>query len=348
MTSPRASIVIVNYNGGRHLDECLSAIFRHSALPLEVIVVDNASTDRSVTSLTTRYPQVRLLESETNEGYARAVNAGARLARGEYLIILNMDVIAGPSWLEPLIDFLAEQPEAGAAAPLIMLYDRPGWINAVGQSVHVSGLGFNRKLDRPVAEADPAPVRVSGLQGGAFAMRTETFHEVGGMNEAYFLYHEDVELSLRLSLAGYQIYAIPDSVVHHKYVLHMTPEKLHWLERHRWLTILGTYRLGTLAVLAPVLLLTEGMMAAYCLMRGRPFVQAKLGAAKWVLSHRAEVQQSRRKTQAVRRVSDWQVLSGLSWWYNHDQFLTLARQKGGWLYEAVSGLFARRAHDRVA
>jgi hypothetical protein len=89
-------------------------------------------------------------------------------------------------------------------------------------------------------------------------------------------------------------------------------------------------------------------MAAYCIIRGKSFMQAKVGAIRWVLSHREEVQQSRHRAQALRQVSDWQVLSGLSWWYNHEQFLTLARQKGGWLYEAVSGLFARRAHDRVA
>lgn len=348
MNSPTVSIVIVNYNGGLLLQECLTAVFNNSDVDFEVIIVDNASTDGSVNDLRQNYPQVRLVQSNTNLGYAKGVNLGVSHAHGLYLVILNMDVIVRRNWLSPLINFLKDYPKVGAVAPCIMLYGHPGRINALGQNIHVTGLGFNRKLNYPVEMVDPGPIQVSGLHGGTFAMRVETFHQLRGMNEIYFMYHEDVEISLRLTLAGYRIYTVPASVVYHKYALHMTPEKLHWLERHRWLTILATYRTSTLLMLVPFLLLTEILMAVYCLSRGISFVKAKQQAMSWVFSHWSELRESRRKSQTIRRVSDWQIMSSLRWSYDYGQFLTLTRQRGGWLYEVVSSMFARWAHDRAS
>ncbi len=348
MAAPVVSVVVVNYNGGRHLNECLTALYENSDVPFEAIVVDNASTDGSIAGLVERYAGLRLIANPENVGYSRGVNLGLAEARGEYLVVLNMDIIVGQNWLSPLVDFLEAHPQAGAAAPRIMLYERPDVINALGQNVHVTGLGFNRRLNWPEDQVDRAPVQVGGVQGGAFAVRTDVFRALGGMNEAYFLYHEDVEISLRLGLAGYAIFAVPNSVVYHKYDLHMTPEKLHWLERHRWVTVLSTYRTGTLIALAPVLLVTEAMMAGYCMTRGLPYVRAKIKAMRWVRQNRDVVQQCRQEMQALRRVTDRALLSQLRWMYDWDQFMVLARQKGGWLYEAVSGLFARRTHDRAA
>ena len=348
MSNPIVSVVVVNYNGGQHLLECLSALYLNSDLASEIILVDNASTDGSVIDALDRYPEVRVLANSTNQGYARGINAGVRSARGAFVAILNMDVVVEKNWLSPLIEFLRDEPNVGAVTPRIMLYEQPQRINAIGQNIHVTGLGFNRKLGCPSDKADLEPVRVSGLQGGAFALRTETFRLLGGMNEIFFLYHEDVELSLRLTLAGLSIYAIPESVVRHKYSLRMTPEKLNWLERHRWLSILATYRLSTFLGLSPLLLLTETLMAGYCLLRGPSFVNAKARSVHWVLSHRAELKASRQRAQSVRRVSDWSLLRDLRWSYDWDQFLTLARQPGGWIREALPRLLARRAHDRVA
>ena len=348
MEKPTASIVIVNYNGGQHLGECLAAVHEKSDVAFEVIVVDNASTDGSASDLSARYPSLKLIASDVNAGYARGINAGLGQARGDFIVILNMDIVVEHGWLSPLIEFLKEHPDAGAVAPCMMLYEDPEKINALGQNVHVTGLGFNRKLNWPSQVVDPTPVRVSGVQGGAFALRTDEFRQLGGMNEHYFLYHEDVEISFRLALAGYRIFTVPAAVVRHKYVLHMTPEKLHWLERHRWLTVLGTYHAMTILLLTPFLFLTEALMAIYCLSRGRAFIKAKAQAIHWVLSNLTELNVSRRKIQAVRRVSDRQLLLSLHWRYNWDQFLSLAQQRGGWLRETVSGVFARRAHDRAA
>jgi GT2 family glycosyltransferase len=348
MTESLTSIIIINYNGQEHIDECLYAIYHNTNLPVEVIVVDNASIDGSINLLKSNNPGVKLITNETNKGYAQGINQGLCKASGAYFVVLNMDVIVEQNWLAPLISFLESHPEAGAATPCIMLYGQQHRINALGQNVHVTGLGFNRKLNYPVDTIDREPVRVSGLHGSAFIVRTEQFRQLGGMNENYFLYHEDVEISLRLALAGYSIYAVPESIVRHKYLLHMTPQKLQWLERHRWVSILSTYRITTIFVLLPFLLFTEFLMVVYCLIRGLSFFKAKLRAIGWVLSHLSVIKGSRRKMQSVRRLADKQLLSILCWSYHWDQFSVLARQRGGWLYEAMSSLLTRRSHDRAA
>ena len=89
-------------------------------------------------------------------------------------------------------------------------------------------------------------------------------------------------------------------------------------------------------------------MLGYCLIQGFAYLKAKAQAIHWVVDHWRDIKESRRRVQSVRRVSDQQVLSTLRWWYDWDQFAVLARQRGGWLYEVVSGLFAWRAHDRTA
>jgi GT2 family glycosyltransferase len=348
MTNPLLSIVIVNYNGAHHLEECVHALLENTGVSFEIIIVDNASVDGSAAALIGRHLNVRIIESATNIGYSRGVNLGVQSARGAYLAIMNMDVVVARNWITPLIGFLEKHPDVGAVAPRIMLYESRDRINALGQNVHVTGLGFNRKLNWPDKAIDSTPVQVSGLHGSAFVLRTGLFRQLGGMNEAYFMYHEDVEISLRLHLNGQKIYAVPDSIVYHKYVLHMTPEKLHWLERHRWLTILSTYQLTTLLLLAPFFLFTEALMTIYCLSRGRSFVKAKARTVKWLLSHWSEVEGSRSRVQAVRSVSDWQVISRLRWQYDQDQLLTLTRQKGGWFYEVMSDLFSRWAPHRDA
>lgn len=348
MEKPEVSIVIVNYNGGGFLEECLEALIDRTKVTIEIIVVDNASTDHSADHLEERYPSVKLLRNNTNIGYSRAINRGAESARGKFLAILNMDIVVQNGWLAPLVLFLDNHPTAAIAAPCILLYDRPDQINAAGQNLHVTGLGFNRKLNTPADAIESEPVRVSGTQGGAFLMPARLFHELGGMNEDYFLYHEDVELSLRVNIAGYDIFVIPEAIVYHKYDLHMTPAKLHWLERHRWLTLLSIYRPRTLVALSPILLVTEFLMIGYCLTRGLSFIKAKYRAVIWVFQHPEIVRRSQFRVQSLRKISDRSLISKLRWAYDWDQFIILAKQKGNWIREIMSGLLPRRSHDRIA
>ena len=294
-------------------------------------MVDNASSDgsdRIAEAAAERHDSVRLLRSPTNRGYAGAVNLALAEAKGTYVAVLNMDVLVSPGWLDPLISCLEANPGAGAACPLILLESDPGRINAAGQNVHVTGLGFNRWLEEPRERAGAEPLRVSGLHGAAFLMRRDLLQSIGGWYEGGFLYHEDVELSWLLRLAGRQIYCVPASTVSHDYRLTMFPHKLFLLERNRWSMLLANTRGATRLALSPLLALGELMMWGYCLLRGVSFLRAKLDSYRWISGNRERIRERRRFVESLRRRSDWAVVRGLHWGYPVDQFVTLGRERG--------------------
>jgi hypothetical protein len=294
-------------------------------------VVDNASSDGSASiaeAAAERHDSVRLLRSPTNRGYAGGVNLALAEARGTYVAVLNMDVVVSPGWLDPLVSFLEASPRAGAACPLILLDSDPGRINAAGQNVNVTGLGFNRWLEQPRERAGTEPFRVSGLHGAAFLIRRELLKAIGGWNESGFLYHEDVELSWLLAVAGSEIHCVPASTVRHDYHLTMFPHKLFLLERNRWSMLLADMRGPTRIALSPLLALSELMMWGYCLIRGPAFLRAKLDSYRWISTHRGRIRERRKFIESVRRRSDWGVLRRMNWGYPLDQFATLGRERG--------------------
>ncbi|MFL5906158.1 MAG: glycosyltransferase family 2 protein [Solirubrobacterales bacterium] len=329
---PLVSVVVVNYNGAGALEGCLDALLADTGEESsEVLVVDNASSDgsdRVAERAAEGNGSVRLLRSPTNRGYAGAVNLALPEARGKYVAVLNMDVVIDRGWLAPLVELLETNPDAGVACPLILLASDPDRINAAGQNVNVTGLGFNRWLGKPRGLAGEAPFPVSGLHGAAFLVRRNLLEHLGGWDESGFLYHEDVQLSWLLRLAGREIHCVPAATVRHDYHLTMFPHKLFLLERNRGAMLLADLRLHTRLALSPLLLLSELMLWGYCLFRGPRFLRAKLDSYRWIARNRERIRERRRFVESVRQRSDWGVLRGLRWGYPVDQFVTLGRERG--------------------
>jgi GT2 family glycosyltransferase len=295
------------------------------------LVIDNASSDESAAiaeRMADQHDSVRLIRSPTNRGYAGAVNLALPEAHGEYLAVLNMDVVVSPGWLAPLVSFLEATPDAGVACPLILLESDPGRINAAGQNLNKTGLGFNRWLGKPRERAGEAPFRVTGLHGAALVIRKALLEHLGGWDESGFLYFEDVELSWLLRIAGQDVWCVPASTVTHDYHLTMFPHKLFLLERNRRKMLLADLRGRTRLALSPLLALSELMMWGYCLLRGPKFLRAKRDTYRWVRANRALIRERREQVNSLRRRSDWAVLRGLRWGYPLGQFLTLGRERG--------------------
>jgi len=294
-------------------------------------VVDNASSDESpaiAARIADEHDSVRLIRSPTNRGYAGAVNVALPEARGEYVAVLNMDVVVNPGWLDPLVSVLEATPDAGVACPLILLESDPGRINAAGQDLNKTGLGFNRWLRKPRQRAGEAPFEVTGLHGAAFVIRRDLLERLGGWDESGFLYYEDVELSWLLRIAGHEIWCVPASTVTHDYHLTMFPHKLFLLERNRRKMLLADLRWRTRLALSPLLALSELMMWGFCLLRGPKFLRAKRQSYAWVHANRTQIRERREHVDSLRRRSDRSVLGGLRWGYPLGQFLTLGRERG--------------------
>jgi len=213
---PLISVVIPNWNGARFLPTCLDSL-RHQTYPdFEVIVVDNASTDKSVELIEREYPEVRLVKLPTNRGLTGGANAGIQVTRGEIIALLNNDTEADPRWLRELHCALEADPGAGMAASKMLLFDRRDVIHSAGDFYRADGVPGNRGVwERDEGQFDGTR-RVFGACGGAAAYRWAMLEEIGLFDEDFFMYCEDVDLDWRAQLAGYPCAFAPRAIVYHR------------------------------------------------------------------------------------------------------------------------------------
>nr|MBC7245837.1 glycosyltransferase family 2 protein [Chloroflexota bacterium] len=304
---PLVSVIIVNYNGRHYLEACLRSLLSNNLPPHEIILVDNASTDDSVSYAQRAFPSVRVICNQANLGFGPGCNAAARYARGQYLAFLNPDTVVKPGWLEALIAALQADPQAGLATPKILLLADPERINTCGNEVHYTGLTLCRGFGM-MYDAFPHLEEVSAVSGAAFAIRRDLFAALGGFDEAFFLYMEDTDLSWRACLAGYRCLYVPSSIVLHDYTLRFGPLKTFYQERNRYLMLLKGLRWATLLILLPALLLAEGVTWAFTLLRDHLHWRNKVRAYRWIAAHWQEVMRKRRQVQAQRKVPDRDLL----------------------------------------
>ncbi len=303
----RASVILVNYNGRSHLERCLPSVLSALTPEDEVLMVDNGSTDGSADWVTERFPSVRLVRTAANRGFGAGCNLGARHARGKYLVFLNPDTTVVPGWLDALLIPLSD-PQVALVTPCILRMDDSGRINAAGNGVHPTGLAFCRGAGMP-PEAFPVPENVAAISGAAFSVRREVWDALGGMDETFFLYVEDTDLSWRAQLAGYRCLYVPEMGVYHDYDLRFGEGKFYFQERNRYLLLLKNLRWRTLLLLLPSLLLAEVVTWGFLLMSCPRRWKEKIRAYLWVVRHWRDVLSSRRAVQALRRTPDRDLLA---------------------------------------
>jgi GT2 family glycosyltransferase len=288
---------VVAYHSGPALARCLEAL-RERAPDAEVIVIDNGGAEADVGEA--RWDGLRVVAPGANLGFAGGANRGAAEAAGEVLVFLNPDTVVEPGALQHLAATL-ESPEIGVAMARLRLLDRPELLNSGGTVVHVSGLAWAGRFGEP-ADGIAALEDVAGASGAVFAIRRETFRELGGFTGELFMYQEDVELSWRAHLHGLRVVVDPGADVFHEYEFARNPAKLALLERNRLIFVLTAYSFRQLLLLAPVLVVGElGLLAVAA--RHRWF-RGKVGGWWWLLCHPRWLVRHRRETQRLRRVRD--------------------------------------------
>ncbi len=211
------SVIIPNYNGKRFLPTCLDALHQQTypREQLEIILVDDASTDDSVPFVRQHYPDVRVVALPHNSGLAVACNRGVAAARGDVVVLLNNDTEVEPQWVEALVEALETHPWAGAAASKMLLFDRRHILHSAGDMMGVDGIPRNRGVwEEDRGQYDDVRVVFGGC-GGAVAYRREVWDALGGFDEDLFMYLEDVDLAWRMQLQGWGTVFAPDARVYH-------------------------------------------------------------------------------------------------------------------------------------
>lgn len=229
MPFPDLSVCIVNWNTRCDLEEALGSILNSDpGVKLEVVVLDNASEDGSAEMVRGRFPTVALLESGDNLGFARGYNRAAGEAKGRHLLMLNPDTVVGEGALARLVSFLDSEPEAGAAGPRLVNEDGslqfscrrfPGALAAVFRNTPLGRLAPGNRYTRDylMSDWDHGEEReVDWISGAAMCIRREAWEGVGGFDEGYFMYAEDMDWCLRAREAGWRICYVPEAVVVHR------------------------------------------------------------------------------------------------------------------------------------
>jgi GT2 family glycosyltransferase len=301
-------VVIVAWNSREQLGRTLPALLPELGEDDELVVVDNDSPRMSGDLVRELAPRARVLVTGGNLGFAAGCNAGAAAASGELLVILNPDAAPRPGFGEairrPWLD------GRGWAAWQALVADGTGTkINSAGNPAHFTGIVWAGGHDLPLAEAPPAG-EVVALSGACLAIPRTTWEELGGFPPEFFLYHEDVDLSLRLRLRGGRIGIEPAAVVDHDYEFGVNEDKWRWLERNRLAFLVRAYPGALLLLLAPALLATELALLAVAASGG--WGRQKLRADREFLRWLPRLLRERRALQATRAVSAAEFASWLT------------------------------------
>ncbi|MCC5929842.1 MAG: glycosyltransferase family 2 protein [Cyclobacteriaceae bacterium] len=235
---PLVSVVILNYNQWKVTEELLLSIEKISYQNIELIIVDNASAQNPAEIVETKYPDVEFIRSEINLGYAGGNNLGIEEARGEYIFILNNDTELAQDCIERLLESFQKNKTAGIVCPKILFFDQPDTVQYAGFTDIHQITGRNRSIG--YLEKDNGQFDIGGktffAHGAAMMIKREVIEKVGMLPELYFLYYEEMDFSMTVRRAGYDIYYEPSSVVYHKESVSVgpaSPMKTYYLNRNR-------------------------------------------------------------------------------------------------------------------
>ncbi len=214
MTDTLATLIVVTFNSRRWLARLRAALELQTETRWRLIVVDNASAPDQRPEVADLPARAALLQQEANLGFAAGNNLAARSATTPYLVMLNPDAFPEPEWLAKLIQAAEQFPQAGAIGSTQISVHDAGKFDGVGDVMHASGIAYRAGYGRPRYTLGPIAETFSAC-GAAMLVRREAFEAVGGFDERYFCYFEDVDLGFRLRLAGWRVLQSPDAVVAH-------------------------------------------------------------------------------------------------------------------------------------
>lgn len=304
--STHIAIVVVGYKSTDDLPECFSSIYQNTYKDFSIFFLDNTETTESADLIARDFPDVTVIANDKNLGFATGNNVmiEAVLKQKKHpdaLFLLNPDTIIDKDCLQKLAD--SYQPDT-IVQPLILLHKdgKPTQaVNTWGNPLHYLGFSYAGGNTKSIKEV-PEDNTIAVCSGAAVLIPTKIWLELGGFDESFFMYHEDVDLAWRARLLGYKIELAPNALVWHKYAFSRNPKKFFFFERNRMLFMLKNYQFRTLVVLALNLFITDLFMFAYALINGWGIEKLKaIGSGLTMLPGALK---ARRTIQATRNVTD--------------------------------------------
>lgn len=338
---PKISVIVVNWNGKHFLKTCLTALRRQTYRDFETILVDNGSTDGSVEYVGACFPEVNLIALNENQGFTGGNLSGYEHARGELIVLLNNDTEAHARWLEEMYRASQEYPKAGSFASKMLLFDERRRIDLCGFAITAAGTSVALGRGEPDGPAWNESCKVFGACAGAAAYRRRMIEDIGFFDPDLFMIYEDMDLSFRAQLRGYECVFVPGAIVYH----HLSAtsrkypaRKAYFSQRNIEFAYLKNMPMELIVRALPQRTLYELGGAAYFFKQGAgmAFVKAKVDVMRQlpaVLRKRREIQRRRTLKNADLRALMQKNWLGLKW----------KKLKSAWRGASAAALRARQS-----
>ena len=319
---PKVSIIIPHWNGIETLSECLDSITCSDFKSYEVIVSDNNSTDGSQDWIKKNYPDVKLIESKNNYGYAGGCNKGAKVAKGSYLLFLNNDTIQDSGWLEPMIELFEKDKKIAAVQPKILnYYDKNifDYAGACGGHIDIFSYPFARGRIFLLQEVDKGQYNNAEecfwASGAAIMIRKSIFFSSGEFDETFFSHMEEIDLCWRFYAMGYKVWVEPKSVVYHKNAisLPMNSQKKYYLNhRNSLIMTFSNYTFFRSLYLGLIRITFELVSIVYTIIKlDFRHTWGIIKALGWIILHPASILKKRSRFKRTRKEKDEVIMKNM-------------------------------------
>ena len=300
------SIIILNYNGAKYLLECVDSVYKTTGCKLEVILIDNNSSDNSQVVCKEKFPEVILIQNKENIGLT-ARNIGIKKAMGDFIVFLDSDTVVSPDWLITLLNSFKKNGD-GLYQPKLLKKERSDFIESCGNMINIFGLGYSRgKGKRDNGQYNK--FQTIGYTSGACTFSSsEIIKKIGGIDEIFFSYHDDLDFGWRGRLLGIPSYFEPKSVVHHlgSPTLKWSEKKFFYLERNRWICILSLYSNKTMIKLLPFLVILEIGIFFFLVSKG--LGKSKINSLISLIKISNKIKKRQEKFNSSREISDKEIV----------------------------------------
>ena len=301
------SIIVLNYNAGELLLNCINSLKKSTYQNIEILVVDNISSDDSHTKCKKQFPDIKLIQNRKNLGYCGGNNVGIKEAKGEFIVILNPDTIVEENWLDEMFNAFNEFGD-GLYQPKIISLNESDIIQSTGNMIHVFGFGFARDKGGKIIEKKEEIEKIGYASGTCLFTTKKVLEKVGLLDEFLFLYHDDLDLGWRAAQIGINSYYVPESKIFHaeSYSLKWSAKKFYWLERNRKYCLKTHYSKDTYKKMSFSLMLVDLSIWIFYISKG--FLNAKIRAELDILKNKKIIENKYLELEKKKIISDKELI----------------------------------------
>ena len=301
------SIIVLNYNAGELLLNCINSLKKSTYQNIEILVVDNISSDDSHSKCKKQFPDIKLIQNRKNLGYCGGNNVGIKEAKGEFIVILNPDTIVEENWLDEMFNAFNEFGD-GLYQPKIISLNESDIIQSTGNMIHVFGFGFARDKGKKIIEKKEEIEKIGYASGTCLFTTKKVLEKVGLLDEFLFLYHDDLDLGWRAAQIGINSYYVPKSKIFHaeSYSLKWSAKKFYWLERNRKYCLKTHYSKDTYKKMSFSLMLVDLSIWIFYISKG--FLNAKIRAELDILKNKKIIENKYLELEKKKIIPDKELI----------------------------------------